>query len=196
MSVDDGGPEAPYHARQRRNHARVQPRPLAQVVDGDGGSGERRFEALRECIEERDHFGFEPSAVQTAGQRYRHALRARPPQRCQHLQHPDLHAGFRGRQGARDHSVMMRAISSHVALWCSQVSVDTPTAHTRAATVHRARSGGGMDQTKNPSTPASRAKTAIPMAPDSTRTERNVLCATYWKPATAGFPSHGSTALG
>ena len=68
---------------------------------------------------------------------------------------------------------------SHTGLRCSQVSVSTPTPHTSSITVHRARSAAGIIQTKAPSARIVSEKSPKPIRPDSTSTDRNVLCATY-----------------
>ena len=173
--MDDRRAPRAHHADQPVHHARVEARMLAEVPHGDALGVQHGLEAFRIGIVERHDLGVEPVGVEAAGQRCGHTLRAGPLQRGQHFENPDLHGCRRAGQYDRAHSVVISATTSHVGLYCSQVRVETPTAHTASITAHSARSGKGMAPMKMTRKTARRENSAKPMIPDSTSTERNVL---------------------
>ena len=77
--MDNRRPEQPHYARQPRENAQIQSRPLAEMAHSDRGGAESRFESSRKGVEKRDHLGFEAGTVKTAGERDRDALGAPAP---------------------------------------------------------------------------------------------------------------------
>jgi len=72
---------------------------------------------------------------------------------------------------------MISPKKNQVGFRISQVKLDTPTTQTPKDTIHNLCGKGGMALNDTARTPSKAQKTAKPITPCSTRTDRKVLCA-------------------
>jgi hypothetical protein len=78
---------------------------------------------------------------------------------------------------ALPHWAIMRPKKNQVGFRISQVKLDTPTNQTVRDTIHSLRGNGGIALSDTARTPSKAQKSAKPITPCSTRTDRKVLCA-------------------
>src|SRR5260370_31183036 len=75
------------------------------------------------------------------------------------------------------HCAINRPKKNHVGFRISQLNLDTPTTQTPRHTIHSFFGKGGIDLSDSARTPSKPQKSAKPITPCSTRTDRKVLCA-------------------